>query len=284
MPSVYPEGAVQKLVALLLEVYGDEWLLLPAMHYRWTYNLDYILEEFGKMAAPDASGQEQRAIGERISAPFRGSLPFLGVNEATVPAIESWYEEFLKQLNVHLADYPYLFGSRPSIGDYGLMGPLYAHNYRDPASGNLMRRIAPDVTRWVDLMNTPAPNSGHFLADDGVPDTLLPILTRMFADCIPTMVSTVHENARWLENNPDVEELPRSVGQHTIRIGDVTSTCAVRTFSQWMFQRPLAHYHSLKGDDRARADELLARAGGVEAMQTEITHPVARRNYKLVRA
>jgi 4-hydroxybenzoyl-CoA reductase subunit alpha len=54
-------------VALLFEVYGDEWLVIPAMHYRWNYNLDFILEEFGKTLIPDASPEEQYAVGEKIS-------------------------------------------------------------------------------------------------------------------------------------------------------------------------------------------------------------------------
>lgn len=34
VPSVYPAGPVQKLVSLMLETYGDEWLVIPTMHYR----------------------------------------------------------------------------------------------------------------------------------------------------------------------------------------------------------------------------------------------------------
>ncbi len=30
--SVYPARPAQRLVALLFEVYGDEWLVIPAMH------------------------------------------------------------------------------------------------------------------------------------------------------------------------------------------------------------------------------------------------------------
>ena len=283
-PSVYPDGPVQKLVALLFEVYGDEWLLIPAMHYRWQYNLDYILEEFGKMAAPEASSEEQRQIGEKVSKGFRGSLPSLGVTDTTIPAIEAWYEELLGQLHEHFESHWYLLGTRPSIGDYGLMGPLYAHNYRDPASGDLTRRIAPNVARWIDLMNTPAPNSGRFLPNDEVPQTLVPMLKRMFADCIPVMVNTIRATAEWLEANPEEDEVPRGIGQHTFTIGGVEGTCGIRTFSQWMFQRPLAHYQSLQGEDKARADDLLRQVGGYDAMQTVVTHPLTRSNFKLVRA
>ena len=59
-PPVQPHGAVQHLVARLLELMGDEWLLLPAMHYRWNYNEDWAYREFGAISAPDAPLAEQR--------------------------------------------------------------------------------------------------------------------------------------------------------------------------------------------------------------------------------
>ena len=281
-PSVYPTGAVQRLIALLFEVYGDEWLVIPAMHYRWAHNLDYILEEFGKTVRPEASPEEQREVGAKISAPFRGSLPLLGIDENTVPGIESAYEALLLQLNEHFASHWYLLGTRPSIGDYGLMGPLYAHNYRDPWSGDLMRRIAPNVARWIDLMNTPAPNSGSFLADDEIPQTLLPMLEVMFAESMPALLATLDANANWIEANPDAEELPRAVGEHEFTIGGKRGKRMLRSFSQWMLQRPLNYYQSLEGDDRERADRLLDAVGGYECMQKEIRKPVTRRNNKLV--
>src|SRR5690348_14559955 len=37
-PFVHPSSPVQRLVAALLELYGDEWLVIPAMHYRWHHN------------------------------------------------------------------------------------------------------------------------------------------------------------------------------------------------------------------------------------------------------
>lgn len=281
-PSVYPAGAVQRLIALLFEVYGDEWLVIPAMHYRWAYNLEYILEEFGKTVNPDATAEQQREIGEKISAPFRGSLPFLGIDENTVPGIEADYEALLVRLNEHFASHKYLFGNRPSIGDFGLMGPLYAHNYRDPWSGKLMRRMAPNVARWIDLMNTPAPNSGRFLADDEIPETLLPMLEVMFAECMPALLATLDANAAWIDANPDAEEIPRAVGEHEYTIGGKRGKRMLRSYSQWMLQRPLTYYQSLEGEDLKLADRLLREVGGYECMQKEIRRPVTRRNNKLV--
>ena len=39
-PSIYPDDAALRFVALLIEDYADEWLWRPAMHYRWNYRLD----------------------------------------------------------------------------------------------------------------------------------------------------------------------------------------------------------------------------------------------------
>jgi glutathione S-transferase len=281
-PSIYPTGPAQRLVALLFEVYGDEWLLIPAMHYRWAYNLDYILEEFGKTVVPEATAEEQREVGARISAPFRGMLPSLGINEDTIAGIESAYETLLRQLNEHFTSHRYLLGSRPSIGDYGLMGPLYAHNYRDPWSGDLMRRIAPNVARWIDLMNVPAPNSGEFLADDEVPETLLPLLEVMFAESMPALLASLDANADWIEANPDLAELPRTVGEHEFTIGGKRGRRMMRSFSQWMLQRPLGYYQSLEGKDMERVDRLLDAVGGQACMQSPIRRPLTRRDNKLV--
>jgi len=278
-PSIYPEDPVQKLCALLLEVYGDEWLVIPAMHYRWNYNRDYILVEFGKNVVPDGSIEEQYQTGEKISAPFSGSLPILGITEDSKPAIETWYEELLGHLNQHLAKREYLFGSRPSIADYGLIGPLYAHNYRDPWSGELMRKLAPNLVRWIDMMNTPAPNGGVF--ETGIADTLLPIMQRIFRECVPVMVSTCEALATWLDENPDDTPIPRSIGSFTVKIGDATPERNIFPFNQWMFQRPLNYYHSLAGEEKSGVDNFLQSIGGLELMQTQLRYQLTRENYQL---
>ena len=35
--SAYPADPVRRLLALILELFGDEGLLRPAMHYRWNF-------------------------------------------------------------------------------------------------------------------------------------------------------------------------------------------------------------------------------------------------------
>ena len=176
-PSVYPVGPKQKLAALILELFGDEWLLIAAMYYRWTFNEEFAYSEFGKALYAELSPEEQAAKGRKDGARFKAFLPLLGITPKTAPAVEATYEEFLRAFDAHLTKHDFLFGSRPSVGDYGLLGPLYAHNYRDPASGEHMEKTAPRVANWCERTHAPQLfGTGDFLPGDEIPDTLIPIL------------------------------------------------------------------------------------------------------------
>lgn len=260
-PSVYPATPKQKLTALLLEAFGDEWLVIPAMHYRWHYNEEWIYSEFGKTALPGAMPGEQYAAGKARGAMFKGFVPMLGINEHTIPAIEASYEALLADLNAHFADHPFLFGTRPSIGDYGLIGPLYAHNYRDPKSGEMMRRLAPEVAHWVERMIAPKPLSGDFLAGDTVPEGVMNVLKRMMIEQVPYLAKVAVMLGEWSKANPR-DELPRALGTAPFSIEGVTSERAALPFSLWMLQRALDYLESLDPDERADCEEMLSACGG----------------------
>jgi len=93
--SVWPASDVQRFVCALLHLYGDQWLTLPAMHYRWRYNEDWIYGEFGRTALPDATAEEQYALGKKRAQIFKGAAPLLGITPETIPGIEASYIEFL---------------------------------------------------------------------------------------------------------------------------------------------------------------------------------------------
>lgn len=282
-PSVYPAGVRQRLAALLLELFGDEWLLIPAMHYRWTYDEDFTFGEFGRVAAPDADEETRRAAGRALGERFRAFLPMLGITPATRAAIERSYEDLLGELDTHFARHPYLFGTRPSIGDYGLIGPLYAHLYRDPNSGALMKRIAPHVAAWVERTEfPPAPGEGAFLPGDAVPDTLLPVLARQMREQVPVLAETARRWRAWSADHPD-EDIPRAIGMQPFRLEGSEGTRAVIPYSLWMLQRALDFYRSTEGAARAALDSLLDAIGGGLLREIEISPRLARRNFRLVR-
>ncbi|MEM9257246.1 MAG: glutathione S-transferase family protein [Pseudomonadota bacterium] len=280
---VYPEAPLQRLVALMLEVFGDEWLTIPAMHYRWSVldqQYDFIMGEFGRMSHPEAEPDEAIALGEKLSQPFSGMLPPLGVTEATIPGIEKAYLQLLDDLEAHFRGHDYLLGSRPSIGDYGLMGPLYAHLARDPVPKALMQSRAPAVYAWVERMNDPIVLSGDFLPDDAVPDTLLPVLGMMCRDQLPDIAGVIAANAAFVEANPGAD-VPRFLGMQPFQFGSARGERVISSYAQWLFQRPWGHYQSLSGDARTAADELLASVGGEHAFSEPIRHRLERKSGQL---
>lgn len=281
--SVYPESPRQKLAALLLETYGDEWLVIPAMHYRWTYDEDWAFGEFGRMIRPDASAEEQFALGKMVGERFRGFTPMLGVNETSIPAIEKSYEALLASLDLHFSHHKYVFGARPSIGDYGLIGPLYAHLYRDPTPGELMKRVAPNVAAWVERMIDPEqPGKGEFLDNDMVPDTLLPVLRRMMREQLPYLERTAELMGDWGSSNEE-KELPRSVGQAEYTMEGHTTQRAANSFSLWMLQRATDYLASLEGQDREACASLLRDVGGDSLLDFPMPFRLQFENHRLTR-
>lgn len=281
--SIYPAGACQKLIALLLETYADEWLVIPAMHYRWSFeeNRQFAIAEFGRTSAPQASEEEQLAIGQANSKPFAGALPRLGVMPENIPAIESSYLTLLADLDKHFEQYPFLLGSRPSIGDFGLIGPLYAHLYRDPYSGRLMKEHAPNVASWVKRMINPKPKTGDFLPDDQVPETLQPILNRMFSEQGTVLQNTMSQIANWAATHEE-KSLPRAIGETPFVIEGIEGSRLTFPYMQWMWQRCADAYQQLDESERIRVAQFLERApGAAMLLSSPIEHRVTRQNNKL---
>lgn len=208
---------------------------------------------------------------------------YFGIGRPMHAAVERSYEGFLDEFNAHLAHYPFLLGSRPSIGDFGLIGPLYAHLYRDPCPGKLMRERAPNVARWVERMQQPEPLSGDFLANDEIPATLLPILARMFREQGPALCDTVRAVAQWCAGHPDADRLPRVIGSHSFHLEGSSNVRTIQPYAQWMFQRPLQYYQQLPAAERERIDPWLRQAGGLETLHTRIDTPLAFVGYRVRR-
>lgn len=283
-PSVYPSTPTQKLVALLMEIYGDEWLVNPAMHFRWSFteNREFAYREFGRTNAPDKSPQEQYEIGKQRAIPFAGALPRLGITEKTGPAIEKSYAGFLADFDHHLQDFPFLLGDRPSIGDYGLIGPLYAHLFRDPFSGDLMRKHAPNVVDWVKRVHGGKGSSRDFLAGDAIPDTLIPLLARMFNEQVPVIRSTNRHLQHWVSENGEQTEVPRAIGSHCYRLGDVEEERLIFPYNLWMWQRAYDFYHSVDSATQQKLNDFLsAIPSAVESMRENIPCRLRRVNNKL---
>ena len=75
--SVTPPGPMQRFASRLLNFFADEWLLLPAMWYRWgpPEHEEYLVHEFGLVSAgPGASAEERGKAGLRAYRGFRATV------------------------------------------------------------------------------------------------------------------------------------------------------------------------------------------------------------------
>jgi len=280
--AAHPSTPVQELVSLLLELYADEWLVIPAMHYRWTYNEAWIVEELGRVAKPDGSRTEQIETGQVIAKPLREALPLLGVSDDTTSGIEAHYEGFLADFSSHLRMHPFVLGNRPSLADFALFGALYGPLYRDPASGEQMRRLAPPVVAWIERMLAAKAGSEALLSGDEVPPTLHPIITRQMTEQAPVLMDAARALQEWTKAQPRGARIKRSLGAHEFTIGGRRGERSILTFALWRLQRVQDHYRSLAGADRARADRLLDAVGGAELVSMELRVRIERREYRLV--
>ena len=282
--SVVPIGAKQRLVSELFALWGDEWLVIPAMHYRWNKdNFPFIYQEFGRVVSPNSPAFIRAYFGKKLAKKFSGFVPVLGITEHSIPTIEKWYENtVLHHLNKHFADHDYLLGGRPCIGDFGLMGPLYAHLYRDPAPGNLMKRIAPNVAAWVERMNQACVTSADYVEHDEIPDTLLPLLKDMFEQQWPVLNSTATALSAWRRSHPKERFIPRSVGEHSFAMGGISEKRFISSFHQYKQQRVLDTYQQINDENNAQLAAFLVEIGGLEHMQMTVEDPVTVEDNKLI--
>ncbi len=279
VPPLYPTTPVQRLTAYLVELYADEFMLLPAMHYRWSFP-----ESAAKARADFAANSPEPVTAERFASRMQGSLPFLGVTPATAPAIEAHLRDLLDALSAHFAVYPYLLGGRMSLADCALMGPLYAHLYLDAVPGRLLRETAPAVCRWIERMNRPDPEApGAWLAADALAPTLRPILSLIGTDAVPMILDGIRAFEAWADTQPpEMVEPPRGVGGHESQLRGIAMQRFTSAYTPWMVQRPLDHYRALEAAERSAVDHALAGTG-CEALLAHLSrHRVGKRRFTLV--
>jgi glutathione S-transferase len=149
--EVVPREAVRLFLSKLVEDYADEWLWRPAMYYRWKYDHKALGLRLGREIFDVKSLPLPLSVRARIASARQTTL-FLrkdGVTRETEPYIEGTYLTNLESLDLILEDSPYLLGERPTLVDFGLMGPMFRHFSLDPTPARIMRERAPRVYEWV---------------------------------------------------------------------------------------------------------------------------------------
>ena len=180
--STHPEDSISRFVSLLLEEFGDEWGNKWMFHLRWAREED-CLSAGGRIAAtmaPPGDEKVRLAIREQIIERMTGRVFFVGSNEVTAPQIEKSFVDAIALLDTHLADRPYLFGSRPAHGDFGLWGQIY-NAWTDPTGAAWIEAAAPNLLDWIHRMLWPDAQ-GDFENWSSLEPTLAPFLKSQVGD------------------------------------------------------------------------------------------------------
>ena len=240
--SITPGGPKQQVVSSLFELLGDEWLVFPAMHYRWNFKrhqLMYILDAFGQSRThwPKAL----RFLGGILPALKFGNAPrfVLGINKSNIPALEAWTLQFLDQLDCHFSQHDYLLGGRPCYGDFSLFGPLHAHLALDPYPKEHLIKPRKHLLAWLQRMNETPEQIGEWLPGDDIPETLVPILQWQCRDQLQQIHQLMDITANWINKHPEADSPPRFIGRVDYTIDGTGSKRLCTPYTQWMYERVL---------------------------------------------
>ncbi len=276
VPALYPPTPVQCLASYVLELYADEFLVIPGLHYRWSF-----AESETKARADFAACTGDVEQANRFADMIKGFVGAFGVGAETAGAIEAHTGDLLALLSIHLGHSAYVHGARPSLADCALMGPLYPHLYLDAVPGRLLRETAPRVCHWIERMNHPDPASfGSWPPDDAITPALRALLELVGRDAVPVILDVIGAFEAWADTNHPEGNLPRGVGVHQTSLRGIGFERLTSSYTLWMAQRPLDAYRNLQPAARAAVDRAFAGTGLDRLFAYVPRHRVERRPFK----
>lgn len=262
---VVPATPVQRLVAYLFELWGDEFLLPLAMHTRWNRpeHLDWYPLQAGTVMLPGWPVFMQRWMGRKIASGMQGHVQTLGFDKAQAAVLDRFGQIQLDALNAHFAQHSFLLGNRPCLGDYGLIGPLYAHIGRDPLSSRDLIDTRPHLKAWIARMFQPQSSvGGEFLPDDQIPATLLPALRSIFDEMLPFLQGCADAVRQTPQLPANARKAQRFFGMLEYPMAGGTHHRAAASYPVWMTQRLLQVFYGMPANEQELVREWLASVDG----------------------
>lgn len=188
-PSVHPVAPELAFLSVLLEEFGDEWGNKLMFHHRWWDEADQRSAALilARLSLPEGSTEEVAQRAEMVRARMTGRGGFVGSSAATAPLITRYFFELVDRLEAHLQTRKYLFGGKPSFGDFGLAAQLYEASLDPTCSGGLRAR-GRAVLDWCYRMIEPR-DDGPFETWESLAPTLAPILSYVGSCFLPWSVA-----------------------------------------------------------------------------------------------
>ncbi|MBI1180761.1 MAG: glutathione S-transferase [Alphaproteobacteria bacterium] len=171
--SILPDDPAHAFLAHLLEDFGDEWGTKMMFHYRWVGedkggDTEYVSHLMLYPGTGPASDDELREAAHKFRDWQVPLWPVAGIEPQNVPLIETSFGRIVAAWDLVLRDQHFLFGSRPSLGDFGFYGQLY-QCFWNPASFKVMAQVSKRIVPWLTIIDDASGVEGAWIDPDAAP-------------------------------------------------------------------------------------------------------------------
>lgn len=248
-----PADPALRLIDLLFEDYGDEWLSKCMFHYRWAHAPDtkkassYLPYGRNVQMTREQGEQAERSFAERQIS----RIGVVGSNEKTGPIIEASWRRYLEIFEAHIQHQPYLLGHRPGSGDFACYGQMTMLVIIDPTPARVALEISPRAYAWAEKL---ADVSGEDVSKSdwidlsAPPPTLDALLCEIGRVYAPFMLGNADAIARGADKVDCIVD-----GQAWVQEPFAYQAKCLR----WLREA----YAALDGTDRERVDHCLSGSG-----------------------
>jgi len=260
--SVIPTDSACAFIAHLIEDFADEWVTKAMFGYRWLEEVDQA--QMSRWLAFDAMkggglGASQ-AFAEQFRARQVGRMAIVGCAAENFPLIEASTRAILGALEAHVVDNHCLFGTRPSMAEFGMYGQLSQLGV-DPTAQAMMRKDYPYSFRWLLHIDDMSGINGEWdTGAGGVDAPFAPIITSWLQQVGEIYMPFLLANAAAI-----------AAGEETFNI-----TAMGLPYTQGVFKYQVkcladlrARYAALDNAARTKVDPLLAQTGCLNALLSQ---------------
>lgn len=176
--SILPPDPGLAFLCHLIEDMADEWGTKAMFLYRFEKPEDQLYSAGWVVAdsRPDLGGESYTAAVLAFRDRQVGRMPLVGATPENAPVIKESYWRVLNALAPHMRVNKFLFGSRPSLADFGWFGMLKTLA-TDTTPMLEMRNAVPMVEHWVRQADDLSGVEGEWIANVGeLPDATLELL------------------------------------------------------------------------------------------------------------
>ena len=276
-----PDSPILRFSAYLFELWADEFLLPMGWHTTWggVERRPLFMHEVGEDMLPGWPAFLQHGVGKNMGTKMNAMSENLGFGDDMSAILNRLRTTHLDGLNAHFATSSFLFGTRPCLGDFALMGTLYSHMARPAAASRELIEPRPHLAAWLLRMNDPeSSRGGTYWKEDILPDTLQPALRSIFDEMLPLIQACRDAVCAVPPGNND-----RFLGSITYPMAGGLHTRTASGYIVWMAQRLMAVYAGMTQDEQHQVRSWAQSQGGAALLELDLP-PMVREGLAASRA